>query len=119
MAKKPKPKPYVESIDPQFDDEDAAFKYLREVIDSWLILEQLNDTVPLVAASKLFQVLVDVMEVSMGRAAVRLALLMVNERSYDEPTTAADRQKIKDLVDQLSQARRKVEGKPALVMPGH
>lgn len=103
---------------PDLSDEEAAFTHMRDIVDNWLILEQLNQTAPMVAASKLLQVLVDVLLVSMGRSAVRTALLMVHERTYDAATTFADRQAIQGLVNQLSNARRQVEGKPHIIVPG-
>lgn len=98
--------------------EDEAFAVLRDVIGGWLVACQLNGTAPLVSASALFQVLYDVIEQSMGRGAVRTALLMVFEKSHEQPMTFSERAKAKEALDQISNARRMVEGKPHLIMPG-
>lgn len=99
------------------DVDDEALATLRDVIGGWLMAHQLEGTDPMVAASDLFQVLYEVIERAMGRGAVRTALLMVYEKSFDQPTTFADRQRAKDLLDLISNNRRKVEGKPHLVLP--
>jgi len=107
----------TERVDPDLDDQDVAFAHLRGVIDNWCMMEQLNGTAPLVAAAKLIQVLVDVLLVSMGRGAVRMALLMVFEKTHEGPMSFIERNEAKQMLDQLSNARRQVEGKPHLILP--
>ena len=106
--------------DPEFEPlgEQSPEDQLREVIGGWLVEQQLLGTDPLVAATGLLSVLYDSMVESMGRSAVRAALLMVFEKSHEQPMTFIERGDASRLLDQISQARRKVEGKPSLILPG-
>jgi len=91
---------------------------LKHVIGGWLLEQQLQGTAPLVAVSNLLGVLYDTCLEAAGRLAVRAAFLMVYERSFEAPMTFVERQEAKVMLDQISNARRKVEGKPHLVLPG-
>lgn len=106
------------SEEPELLEEDTALAEMRRVVGEWLIAVQLEGMVPLVAASNLLGVLYDVLEDSMGRGAVRTALLMVFEKSHEQPMTFIQRDEAKKLLDKISHNRRKVEGKPHLVLPG-
>lgn len=99
-------------------EELTAEDQLREVIGSWLLEQQLMGTEPLVSATGLLSVLYDSMIEAMGRSAVRAALLMVFEKSHEQPMTFIERGDAARLLDQISNARRKVEGKPSLILPG-
>lgn len=100
---------------------DNAEAVLKEVIGAWLLEQNIEGTIPLVAACNLFSVLYDVMTdpvTGMGRMAVRAALLMVYEKSFEEPMSFIERDEAKSTLDQISNARRKVEGKASLILPG-
>lgn len=99
-------------------EEDEALVELREVIGGWLLANQLEDQAPLVSAANLFGVLVDSLRDAMGMGAIRAALLMVYDRTYAEPMNFKERATAKELLDQIAQARRKVEGGIGLILPG-
>lgn len=103
------------TYDPEVDGDPE--EHLRTVIGDWVTALQLEGTEPLVAASNLLGVLVSVLEVAMGRSAVRVALLMVFEKTFEQPMSFIERDETKKLLDQISNARRKVEGKPSLILP--
>lgn len=106
-----------EFLEPQ--EEDAAIVELRTQIVGWLLAMSAEGTEPMVAAGKLFDVLVLMCEPAMGKGAIRAALLMTFEKTYDKPMTFIERNEAKDLLDAISNMRRKVEGKPHLILPGH
>lgn len=108
----------MSDIDREDDIERQAFEHIAGVIDEWVKMGQLQGTSPLVAAAKLFECLSDVLLVAMGRSAVRMALLMVFEKSYPEGMSLPDRAEAARWLDQVVQARRKVEGKGSLILPG-
>ena len=108
----------TEAVDTDLEDQDMAFQTIVAAIDPWLLMEQLNGTEPLVAASKLLQVLTDVLVEAMGLGAVRAALLMVYEKTYDDPMTGMQRIEAGKMLDRISHARRTVEGKSSLILPG-
>lgn len=108
----------TEPVDPAQTDEQVAFQHMAEVIDNWALMEQLSGTVPVVAAAKMVQVLSEVLQKSMGRGAVRMALLMTYEKSFDEPMSFVERKQAKDTLDQIANARRQVEGGRGLILPG-
>lgn len=103
---------------PTPEQEDAAIVAFREQIDQWLIAMQIEGRPPMVAAGQLFDVLVQMLTPSMGMGAIRTALLMTYEKTYGQPMTFIERTQTKDLLDKISNARRKVEGKPHLILPG-
>ena len=78
--------------------------------------EKVSGTTPVVVASKLLNVMAGVLMGAMGGGAVRQALLTVHEMTYENATTYTDRLKIKDAVDAIAQSRRKVEGRPSLIL---
>lgn len=100
------------------NDPDQAVAYMSEVLGAWAVAKRLEGSTPWVAAAELINVLYDILQGIMGRSAVRLALLSVFEKSHDRPMTFMERDEAKKLLDQLSNARRKVEGQPYLVTPG-
>lgn len=108
----------TEPVDPDLTDEQAAFQHMAEVIDNWALMEQLSGTPPVVAAAKMVQVLSEVLQKAMGRGAVRVALLMTYEKTFGEPMSFVERKQAKDTLDQIVQARRKVEGGSGLILPG-
>jgi hypothetical protein len=92
---------------------------LKEVIGGWLLEMRLEGHHPLVCASNLLGVLYDVLansEVGMDAQLVRQALLMVFERSHPQPMTFTQRVEAKTALDAISNARRKIEGKPHLIL---
>lgn len=99
-------------------DEDVAFGHLRSVIGNWLVMEQLNDTPPMVAASKLFSVLFDVIKVDVPLIGTRTALLMTYAASFGEDMSIEERAATMKLLDQIVQAQRKISGKSSLILPG-
>lgn len=109
--------PFTEEAMPT-EPEDEAILMLRSAIDQWLLAMQLEGQAPMVAAGQLFDVMVQVMLPSMGTGAIRTALLMTFEKTYPQPMTFIERTQAKDLLDKISNARRKVEGKPHLILPG-
>ena len=106
----------MSELPPIPETEDEAFSILKDVASGWLVACQLEGQAPLVSAANLLGVLYDTLLEAMGRSAVRGALLMVYERSFDEPMSFIERGEAKRLLDQISQARRKVEGKPHLIL---
>lgn len=110
--------PTTEDALPTPEQEDTAILQLRETIDRWLLELQLEGTEPFVAASKLFDVLVEVLKPAMGMGAIRTALLVVYDKTYERPTNFDQRLKAKQLLDNIANARRKVEGAPFLITPG-
>lgn len=102
---------------PELATEDEALVVLHQHIDGWLLAMQAEGKAPMVAASMLFDVLVNVMQPSMGTGAIRTALLWVLEKTYERPTSFAERDRLKQQLDQISNMRRKVEGQPHLIIP--
>jgi hypothetical protein len=100
------------------EQEDEAIVQLRDAIGGWLVALQLEGVQPMVAAGQLFDVLVQVVGDSMGKGAIRTALLMTYEKTFPQPMTFRERDDAKKLLDQVSNLRRKIEGKPHLVLPG-
>lgn len=93
-------------------------EHLREVINDWCVGMQLEGMQPVVAASNLLGVLVSVLETSMGRGAIRTAMLMVYEASHEQPMSFIERADAKKVLDQVSNLRRSLSGKPHLIIPG-
>lgn len=100
------------------EEPDEHAERLQSVVDEWLLTMQLEGTAPMVAAASLFDVLYKTMSVTMGEGALRTALMWVYENSHPEPTTFIERDKAKKLLDQVSNLRRGIEGKPHLILPG-
>lgn len=100
-------------------DEDAAIVELRTNIVGWLFAMSAEGTEPMVAAGMLFDVIAQMCEPAMGKGAIRSALLMTFEKTYDKPMSFIERNEAKDLLDAISNMRRKVEGKPHLILPGN
>lgn len=114
MEKDRDPPPYGDD----HPEDDAAIVQLREAIDGWLLAMQAEGAAPMTAAGQLFDVLVTVLRPNMGEGAIRTALLMTFEKTYERPMTFVERDAAKKLLDQISNARRKIEGMPHLILPG-
>ena len=52
------------------------------------------------------------------KGAIRTALLISYDKTYDQPMDFTERKDAKDLLDKISNARRKVLGQPHLILPG-
>lgn len=107
-----------EPLAPDADLEREAFQHMAGVIDDWAKMEQLMGTQPMVAAAKMLQVMSDVLQLAMGRGAVRAALLMTYEKTFDEAMSFIQRNEAKQQLDAISNARRIVEGKGGILVPG-
>lgn len=103
--------------EPTPETEDAAIVILRENILGWLFAMSAEGTPPMAAAGQLFDVLVQMCEPAMGKGAIRTALLMTFEKTYVQPMTFVERTQAKELLDLISNTRRKVEGRPHLILP--
>lgn len=90
-------------------DLDAA-DVLRAVIGEWCEAERIAGTAPTVVAQKILDVIGGILMEAMGGGAVRQALLVIHELTFENPTNFIDRAKIKDQVEAISDARRKTVG---------
>ena len=108
-------------MEPEVEKELTAKETLVAALGGWLMELRLEGASPIGSVASLMGVLYEVVTddvVGVGHGAARTALMMVYERSYAEPMTFSEREKAKTLLDQISQARRSVEGKPSLILPG-
>lgn len=102
----------------QAEADAEAYAILREVITGWCLEAQLNGDQPFTVSAKLFWVLIEVLREAMGDGAIKTALLVCYDRMHDKPMDFIERKAMRDTVDNIVQARRKVEGGRALILPG-
>ena len=115
---RPPIEPFVPSEEALDTEELRAEDHVMLVVGQYMAASQMAGIAPLVATSNLLGALFDGLQAAVDVEIVRGSFLMVYEKSFPQPMTLIDRQKAKELLDAISNARRKVEGKPHLILPG-
>lgn len=108
-----------EPINPADEDQNLAIGLLKDAITQWGMLERLAEEQrpPTVLAALVMTSAAEALMDQMGLLAVRLGLLQALEATFPEPTSFVQRKAIKDMLDEIAQARRKISGMASLIVP--
>ncbi len=97
-----------------------AGERLAEMVSlSLTLMRQLDPKIePLAAAQEVFRHVSDALELSVSRECLMAALMMTYEGLHPRPMSFIEIGKARKLMVSISAARSRVEGRPALIIPG-